>query len=308
MRAFFWPTVRRGLTVGLALTAALIVACGDSGGADSGKVKAVTTLPLFADFVREVGGERVEVTPLIPSGTDPHTFEPSPSDVKRVAEADIAFANGLGLEPSAARLIEANLRAGAPLVKLGEEALKESGGSGGTTDPHLWMDPDMARLYAASIDFWLARVDIDGAEEYQAGYSRFVSAVDVAQSYVESRVAGIPARNRKIVTTHGAFGHFADAFGLEVVAVVVGSPGQEPSPEDVAHLTDAIRDNDVPAVFREPQLDSEGRVLEQAAKDAGVQVCVLYSDSLDDRVTSYVELLRFNGDEIARCLGGEANG
>jgi ABC-type Zn uptake system ZnuABC Zn-binding protein ZnuA len=83
---------------------------------------------------------------------------------------------------------------------------------------------------------------------------------------------------------------------------------QEPSPEDVANLTRTIKDQDVPAVFREPQLDSEGRVLEQAAKDAGVQVCTLYSDSLDDKVTSYIELLRFDADEIARCLGGDSGG
>jgi len=304
---FFWPPLRLSLRILPGLALALAAAACGGGGGDSGKVQVVTTLPLFADFVREVGGDRVEVTPLVPQGADPHTFEPSPSDVKKVARADIAFANGLDLEPSAARLIEANLKGGAPLVKLGEEALKGSAGGSGATGPHLWMDPDMALLYAASIDFWLARVDIDGAEEFQAGYSRFASAVNDAKSYVGGKVAAVPAENRKIITTHDAFGHFADAFGLEVVAVVVESPGQEPSPDDVAKLAEAIRDNRVPAVFREPQIDAEGRVLEQAAEDAGVRVCTLYSDSLDDRVTSYVELLRFNGDEISRCLGGTAS-
>jgi ABC-type Zn uptake system ZnuABC Zn-binding protein ZnuA len=244
----------------------------------------------------------------VPAGADPHTFEPSPSDVKKVAEADIAFANGLDLEPSAIRLIEANLKDGAPFALLAELALTESGGKFEGADPHLWMDPEMAGLYAAFIFAGLAGVDIDGAEEYGAGNSRFASGVDDARSYLEDKIAPLPAQDRKLVTTHDAFGRFADAFGLQIVAVVVGSPGQEPSPEDVADLTRAIEEQDVPAVFREPQLDSEGRILEQAAEDAGVHVCTLYSDSLDDRVTSYIEMMRFNADEIARCLGGDSGG
>ena len=123
MSAFFWRGVRLSLSSGAVMVLALAAgACGGGDGGDSGKVQVVTTLPLFADFVREVGGDRVEVTSLVPAGADPHTFEPSPSDVKKVAEADIAFANGLDLEPSAIRLIEANLKDGAPFVKLGEEA------------------------------------------------------------------------------------------------------------------------------------------------------------------------------------------
>jgi ABC-type Zn uptake system ZnuABC Zn-binding protein ZnuA len=107
------------------------------------------------------------------------------------------------------------------------------------------------------------------------------------------------------VTTHDAFSYFADYFEFEVVAFVAEGPGQEPTPQDVANLARAIEREGVPAVFGEPQIGEETDILEQAADDAGVQVCTLYSDSLDDKVTSYIELMRFNADELARCLGGE---
>ena len=306
---FFWQRVRLGLSFvalgALALVAG--VACGGDDGGDSGKVRVVTTLPLFAGFVREVGGDRVDVTSLVPAGADPHTFEPSPRDVKKVAEADIAFANGLDLEPAAIKLIEANLKDGAPFVKLTQNW--EAAGTPIIGDnPHLWLDVANARTYAEIIRYNLTQVDNDGAQAYESNYRRYVKQLDETDGYVRARAESIPAEQRKLVTTHDAFEYFGEAFGLKIVAVVVTSPGQEPSPEDVANLTRSIEDQDVPAVFREPQLDSEGRVLEQAAKDAGVQVCLLYSDSLDDRVTSYIGMMRFNADEIARCLGGHSGG
>jgi ABC-type Zn uptake system ZnuABC Zn-binding protein ZnuA len=308
-----------GVLAVLALAAG--AACGDDDGGDSGKVQVVTTLPLFADFVREVGGERVEVTSLVPAGADPHTWEPSPSDVKKVAEADIAFANGLDLEPSAIRLIEANLPGEASLVVLADEAVEagveiaEGGEHEGEEeeehaegDPHLWMDVANAKEYARIIKDGLAEVDPEGAQAYDENAGEYLAELDEAASYGNDAVDGIPATNRKLVTTHDAFGYYAASLGLEIVAVVVGSPGQETTPADIADLATAIEDQEVPAVFAEPQIDVEGRILEQAAKDAGVQVCRLYSDSLDDKVTSYIEMMRFNAEEIARCLGGDSGG
>lgn len=310
-RVFFWRGVRLGLSslVAVAMAMAVGVACGGDDGGDSGKVRVVTTLPLFADFVREVGGDRVEVTALVPAGADPHTWEPSPRDVKRVAEADIAFANGLDLEPSAIRLIEANLKDGASLVKLGEEV------AGGVStppapsiDPHLWLEPAIGQQYATITREKLGELDPAHEETYKSNAREYLEAIAGARDDAKRTIGSVRPEDRKLVTTHAAFGYLDSAFGIQVVATVVRNPGQEPSPEDVANVTLTIEGENVPAVFREPQLDSEGRILEQAAKDAGVQVCVLYSDSLDDRVTSYIEMIRFNAGEIARCLGGNGDG
>ena len=290
-----------GVVVALAAVFAVsVVACGDddSGGDSAGKVQVVTTLPLIADFVREVGRDRVDVTALLPSGSDPHTYEPAPRDVQEVSRAEIAFANGLDLEQRVLRLIEANLPDGAPLVKLGEEVAGETG-----VNPHLWLDMDSAREYVRLIRENLARVDPDGDAQYQQNLEAYLEQLDETDSYVIGKIETIPPANRKLVTTHDAFDYLADYAGLEVVAFVAEGPGQEPSPGDVADLGRAIENEQIPAVFSEPQTGAESRVLEQAAEDAGVETCTLYSDSLDDRVRSYVEIMRFNADDMARCLG-----
>jgi len=120
-------------------------------------------------------------------------------------------------------------------------------------------------------------------------------------------MASISPENRKLVTTHEAFDWFAGSIGFTAVAAVAESPGQEPSPNEIADLTAAIKDQHIPAVFSEPQISEESHILEQAAADAGVQVCTLYSDSLDDEVSTYIEMMRFNADELARCLGGDTD-
>lgn len=299
-----------------------IVGCGDDEqAADSGKINVITTLPLFADFAREIGGDRVEVTSLVPLGADAHTWEPTPGDVRRVADADIAFANGLDLEPAAINVIEPNLGRSAPFVLLGPKAeeagasvarlpegFEEEGEEGARPgeereDPHLWMDTANAELYAGIIRDALVEAGPDGKSIYDQNYDNYLSEIRDVYTYVAEKTTEIPETNRKLVTTHDAFGYFSRAFGLTIVAFVAPSPGQETSPEDIANLSKAMKDQGVPAVFVEPQIGTESEILRQAGDDAGVQVCELYSDSLDDRITTYIKLMRFNADELARCLG-----
>jgi zinc/manganese transport system substrate-binding protein len=291
----------RALIVPLAAAALLANSCGDLDNGGGGRVRVVTTLPLFADFVREIGGDRVNVASLLPSGADPHTWEPSPRDVQRVAEADLVFANGLDLEPEALKVIQANADPSA-VVLIAPTILGPAGSNEGV-DPHVWMDPEHGMRYASVVRDRLLQADPGGAGAYAANLERFVDDIAEAQAYVRQKVASVPEDRRKLVTTHDAFGRFAEAFGLEVVAFVAPGPGQEASPEDVADIARAIEREGVPAVFAEPQTSAESDILRRAAEDAGVQVCTLYSDSLDDKVTGYIDMLRFNADELARCLG-----
>ena len=119
---------------------------------------------------------------------------------------------------------------------------------------------------------------------------------------VATTVQSIPSGQRKLVTFHDAYPYLARRYGLEIVGFVAESPGKEPSAQEVSDLANAISDQKVPAVFKEPQFSA--RILDIAAKDAGVEVCVLYSDALDNNVETYVDLMRFNANELARCLGG----
>jgi ABC-type Zn uptake system ZnuABC Zn-binding protein ZnuA len=295
----------------------LLTACSDddgSAGASDDKIQVITTLPLFADFVRNIGGERVEVTSLLPLGADPHTFEPSPRDVERITDADIAFANGLDLEPSLIKVLEANLPDDAELVKLGEEVPDPQGDEDSliyadllSDDPHLWMDTSHAMNYAEIVVEHLTILDPASGQAFRANDDAYEREVRSAKQYLDEHTSSIGTDHRKLVTTHEAFEWFAESIDFEAVAAVAESPGQEPSPNEIAELTQAIEAQSIPAVFSEPQISEESHILEQAAADAGVEVCTLYSDSLDDEVSTYIEMMRFNADELARCLGGDGD-
>jgi len=303
----------------------LLAACGSDGqaGAPSPRpspdgaglpMRVGATLPLFADFVREVGADNVDVFSILPSGADPHTYEPNPSDIQRIAEADIIFVNNLqaDLEGSILDAIESNkgqdtrvipLMANVVSPRAQELGDPEITAAEADDNPHLWLDPLLARAYADVIAEALASEDAGNAALYSDNLTRYGQRLVQLDGEIAAAVQQIPPENRKLVTPHDAFPHLARSHGLEIVGFVVPSPGQDPSPRDIADLTRAIRDQSVPAVFTEPQIGADSRLLEQIAADAGVQVCTLYSDTLGDDVTTYIDMMRFNADELLRCLG-----
>jgi manganese/iron transport system substrate-binding protein len=300
-----WPSISRLSALPLAaialLASVLLIACqkNETQGGGTATVKVVVSLDLFADFVRQVGGDRVNVSSLIPAGADPHTYEPTPSRVANLANADLVIVNGLGLEAALQDVIDQNTPSSTPVVELSQ------GLSVITTDhdsnPHLWLDVQNAIAYVERIRDALVEVDPAGAETYRANADSYLAELQTLDQEVAAAIDSIPPDRRKLVTFHDAFPYLAQRYGLEVVGVVVASPGKEPSAKDVADLVDAIAAEDVPAVFKEPQFNA--RVLELAADDAGVEVCTLYSGALDKKVDTYVKLMRFDASELARCLG-----
>lgn len=297
------PPVFRPAAVAAALLAALaLAACGGSRASeDDGRLQVVVSLPLFADFVHQVGGDLVEVSSLLPSGADPHTYEPTPQGVRRVTEAHLAFTNGFDLEPGILNVIEPNLPNAASLIELAQTAAA-AGATLRETDPHLWLSVDNAREYVRIIRDALTETDPEGAAKYEQNYQGYLTRLDELDKYVQDRLSALPPERRKLVTTHDAFGYLADYLGFEVAAVVSVSPGQEPSAADIAALVQTIEEVGVAAVFEEPQLGAAASVLKQAADDADVEVCTLYSGALDDQVPTYIDMMRFNADELARCL------
>jgi manganese/iron transport system substrate-binding protein len=300
-----WSSINRLSALPLAaialLASALLIACqeNEAEGGGTASVKVVVSLDLFADFARQVGGDTVNVSSLIPAGADPHTYEPTPSRVADLAKADLVIVNGLGLEAAVQDVIDQNTPSSAPIVELSE------GLSVITTDhdsnPHLWLDVQNAVAYVERIRDALVEVDPAGAETYRANADSYLAELQTLDQEVAAAIDSIPPDRRKLVTFHDAFPYLARRYGLEVVAVVVASPGKEPSAKDVADLVDTIAAEDVPAVFKEPQFNA--RVLELAAGDAGVEVCTLYSGTLDKKVDTYVKLMRFDASELVRCLG-----
>ena len=285
-----------------ALPAALLVvllgaACG--GGASGGdpspaQVRAVASLEIFADFVRQVGGDRVDVTALLPSGADPHTFEPAPGQVADIVRADVVFVNGLGLEGNVLDIIGENAEGAIVELSAGLETIGNN--------PHLWLDVRLATRYVEATRDALVARDPAGRDEYEANAAAYLAELAVLDEELAAGVQAIAPERRKLVTFHDAFPYLAGRYGLEVVAVVVPSPGQQPSARDVADLIETIRAENVPAVYKEPQFSAA--VLEQAASEAGARVLDLLSDAYTEGVGSYLELMRFNLRQLEEGLGG----
>jgi ABC-type Zn uptake system ZnuABC Zn-binding protein ZnuA len=308
MTLFSWALMRLGIralslpVLAFALLAAPILLFGcaeeDQDEAQDGKLKVMVTLAIFADFARHVGGDQVDVSALVPSSGDVHTYEPPPSRVAELGDADLVVMNGLDLEAALENVIEENAPSSAAIIRLAE-ALPAAGELG--ENPHLWLDVQNAMDYVEQIRDAMIAADSESSEVYELNAESYLDELRLLDQSVVDSIALIPVENRKLITFHDAYPYMAKRYGLEVAAVAVPSPGQEPSAKDVQKLVDAIREHDVPAVFKEPQF--RAHILELAADDAGVEVCTLYSGSLDDEVTSYTELMRFNADELVRCLG-----
>jgi ABC-type Zn uptake system ZnuABC Zn-binding protein ZnuA len=266
----------------------------------------VATTTVFADMVRNVGGDLVTVTSLVPKNGDVHTFEPTPRDIRAVAQAQLLVMNGLGLDDWLERTISNVSRGGTPLVKLavalpGVALLP--GQDTGTQNPHLFMDVKYAQLYVDRIAAGLKRVDPAHASRYDSQAVAYKTRLTTLDGWVRQQVASIPAANRKLVTFHDAFPYYAREYGITIVGVAVAAPGQDPSAGYTAALIDAIRKAGVKAIFSERQFPA--KLVEQLAAETGTNVIAnLYDDALGDPpVTSYEAVIRWDTEQLVAALG-----
>ncbi|HWP62420.1 MAG TPA: metal ABC transporter substrate-binding protein [Candidatus Binatia bacterium] len=319
--------VRRGPALGTLVLAVAFVAagCGLNPGTgatpgSSERLQVVATTTVLADFVAQIGGDRVSVAALVPKGGEVHTFDPTPSDARRLAEADLVVANGLGLDDWLTGLA-ADAGATAPIVKLGEnlpgaeylEGDEHDGdehdgevddhGASEAVNPHLWLDVANARRYAARIAEELERLDPSGAAAYRAAASAYDARLADLDAWIRTRIEAVPTDDRRVVSSHEAFPYYARAYGLEIVDVIVPSPGQEPSAAQIARLIEAIRASGVRAILAEAQFNPA--LAERIAAETGVPVVTnLYSDSVGDPpADTYEGLMRWNTERIVEALG-----
>lgn len=287
---------------------ALLAACG--GGASpspSGPpphVKVVTTTTVLADLIRNVGGDRVVVTSLVPAGSDVHTYQAKPDDLRAVSAAGLVVMNGLGLDDWLAGTITA-ASTHASIVRLGVDLPGTEilpGEDPGTQNPHLWMDVSYARLYATRISDALIKVDPGGGAAYNVVAAAYDARLADLDKSVMDQIATIPEANRKIVLFHDALPYFARAYGLTIVGVAVKAPGQDPSAGDIAALIDAIRASGVKAIFSEDQFPTD--LVDQIARETGAKVVAdLFDDSLGDApVNSYEGVIRWDTEKLVAAL------
>lgn len=284
--------------------------CGSgAGGGSEGELRVSATISVIEDLVERVGGDRVEVSSIVPAGADVHTFQPSPSDVREISESGVVFQNGLGLEEWIGDLIGSAgdenqtvvvLSEGLQPIGDDEHSVEEEHAEG---NPHLWLDVHNAEHYVEGIRDALVEADPEGAEEYRANAEEYLAELEELDAYIEGQVRSIPEENRKLVTFHDAFLYFAEAYGLELVDVIIQNPEAEPSGRQAAELVTRIEEELVPAVFTEPQFNQG--LAETIAAEADVEVYELYSDSLvdDPEADSYVNMMRTNIDRVKEGLG-----
>ncbi len=302
------PALAVALAVAVAVAAGvLLAACGgtiDLATTAPGQVRVVTTTTVLADLVTQVGGSRVQVDSLVPRGGEAHTFDPRPSDLVKVARADLVVMNGLGLDDWLVKLV-ADTGTAAPVVRLGEHlpgVAYLAGEGAGTTNPHLWLNVAYARAYVERIGEALAAVAPADAAAFRAGAQAYEARLEQLDGWVRAMIATIPESNRAFISFHDALPYFAAAYGLRIVGVVVPAPGQDPSAGQVADLVAAIKAAGVKAVFSESQFSPE--LAQTVAREAGATVVAdLYTDTLGDPpADTYEGLIRWDVERFVAAL------
>jgi zinc/manganese transport system substrate-binding protein len=272
-------------------------------------VPVVASFSILADFVQQVGGDRVSVKALVGPNGDGHVYQPTPADAKALAAAKLVVINGLGFEGWIPRLVKAS-GTRAPVVTASEGVtaqtmVAEEGGQRRTvTDPHAWQDVGNAKLYVAAIRDGLKAADPAGAAAYDANAARYLADLDRVAAEVRAAIAKLPADRRRIITTHDAFGYFGRAYGFQFVAPQGVSTETEASARDVARIIRQIRAERIPAVFLENV--SDPRLMDRIAKETGAKVGGrLYSDALSEPggpAGTYIDMMRSNIRELNEAL------
>lgn len=281
-----------------------------------GKLVVVSTVSPITNIIYNIGGDHITLSGIVPEGVNSHTFEPAPSDAKKLAGADLIFANGLHLEDPTLELARANLKDGAEIVILGEQTIspdeyvydfsfpKEAG----SPNPHLWPNPIYALRYAEIAKDALARRDPSNADYYKRNYEKFKARIEALDEAIKATINSIPENNRKLLTYHDSFAYFAPRYGMTVIGAIQPSDFAEPSARDVANLIKQIKREKVPAVFGSEVFPSP--VLEQIAKESGAKYI---SDLRDDDLPgapgeakhSYLGLMVEDVRIMADALGGD---
>lgn len=309
---------RRGLTVVLAgallvLIGLLGAGCGAAGGgASGGSLNVVASTSFLADIAQNVAGDRFHVQSLIPVGTDPHAFEPTPSDLRKIAGADLVVVNGGGLEGALLTTIRNDVGGGTRIVNASAGLKSRTPQPGeppldsGQEDPHFWLDPVLVKTYVANIACAFSKADPAGASAYKANAAAYDKKLDALDAWVKRQVAQIPPQNRKLVMDHASHGYFADRYGFTVVGTVLPSvtTSDTPTAKQLADLTRTIRRAGVKAIFVDAS--DNPQLAEQIGAETGVKVV---TGLLDHSLTgpggpapTYIAMVRYDTRQIVEAL------
>ncbi|GGK12570.1 adhesin B [Deinococcus malanensis] len=285
-----------------------------AGSASAAPLKVSATTSIMADFVRVVGGSRVQVNVIVPAGGDSHTFQPSTGVIRSLSLSRALFANGAGLEPWLPKLRTAIPKAQLITLTQGlklhepdhEEVEAASHDDHGALDPHAWWDPTLAAGYVRNVYKALSALDPAGKALYAKNSAAYLKQLSAADAYAKKLFASVPPASRRIVTNHESLHYLAERYGLRVVGTVIAGLGteREPSARELAQLVQAVRKSGARVIFTEQSVNT--RLAQTLARESGARIApALYTDALGPKGSAgatYLGALRFNVDTIVSAL------
>jgi len=288
---------------------------------EGGKLRVVATTSIVADVVSEVGNGSIELTALMPANVDPHSYEPTPADLRAVSEAHVVFVNGLGLEEFLEEMLE-NVGTGVPVISLsagldalsfGEEFEGEDQASEhpdeehnhGTYDPHVWFDPTHVMYWATRVGQALSLLDPEDVSFFERNVEQYHEQLRQLDQWIFVKVSELPEGDRKFVTDHRVFGYFAARYGFEIIGAVIPvfSSAAEPSAREIAELQESILDENIDVIFVGEFINP--KTVEAIVKDTGIELVPLYTGALSEEegpAGSYLAFMRYNVQSIVDAL------
>ena len=269
------------------LSLSLLTGCGTQPAdtaADDGRLRVLTSFYPMYDFACKIGGDCIDVTNMVPSGTEPHDWEPSTNDLKNLEKADVFIYNGADMEPWAddllvsrsdtLRVVEASENVELRTTDGEHEHAHEHEGADhhhGDFDPHVWLDPENAKIEMEAIRDALCAADPENSTVFQSNYEKYAAELDALDAEFREKLAPLP--NRTIVVAHEAFGYLCDAYGLTQVGIEGLSPDSEPDPGRMAEVIDFVREHSISTIFFEELVSP--KVAEAIASETGAQAKML---------------------------------
>ena len=294
----------------LMLMTFLLGGCGGTPAPDAGRIRVAVSIAPLADLAQQVGGEHVTVTTLVPPAASPHTYEPTPAQVKEVAEAHVLALIGLGFEFWAEDVIESAANPDLIVVYTSEgiEVIHDEHEHEGHQigNPHVWLDPRNAMVQVGHIRDALIEADPTHQAEYEASAEAYLARLETLDEEIASQVA--TWSHHEFIAFHPSWVYFVQRYGLVEAAVVERTPGREPSPAELAEIIETARRIGAQAIFAEPQFSP--KAAEAIAAESGAQVLFLnplggairQAQDEAEGPTSYLEMMRYNVAQMEKAL------
>ena len=289
--------------------------------AKENRKKVVVSFSILEDIVSVIGGKRVHVTSLVRRNMDLHMFQPTPRQAKIVSSADLVIMNGLGLEGWMERLVKASGYKGKTIVatdnipklkleddhddhKKDDHGHKKDDHGHGEWDPHVWLSVPNMKIYVTNVAEAMSRMDPSSKTYYMKNLKKYMSDLDNLDKFIRRSVNSIPKKNRVVITSHEAFGHLSNEYGIEMLAPQGLSTETRASASKIASIVRFIKKHSVKAVF--PENITDNRLIEQIAKQTKIKIgASLYSDALSEKnepAGTYLNYMRYNVGTIVKTL------